>query len=955
MADAIGGGVERIGLEGYLGLGDFNRSVAQYNKSIEQMTQQTARAAQTMTQTSQAAQGPGGLAGALGGIGTVISGLNPALVVAGVALAATVKVIREVTEAIGALVTQALPMEGVRQGFYALAATAGTSGQEVLAAFRKATGGMVDELSMMQKFNKAASLISLQFATELPEALGYLTKIAASTGESMDYLLNSLITGVGRLSAPIIDNLQVTLSLEDAYDAWAKANDRTTESMSKTEQQAAVMAVVLDQLRVNTAALASPTEMASGAVAALGAELTNLRSDLGETFLPAVQAGATAIRDMVLQIREAIAEGGAWRAGIVEIGAWLKVFVEGIAQMAGAVLNILTDDLGGGFSGFIRFLSDVSVEAFRWGAAIVEMLATGMLEVMDTVLIPVFEALGKAFAYFLAPGSPPRAIPDLDRWGAEAINAYLEGMTKADFGILKAIQTPLKGVLDLFAGQGVIAKEDVAGIYVRLTEGIVQGLTTQGKVAQSVLDELSATTGQYAEEVLALIVAEEELRLATLGIEQAEKDLEASRQGRARSQKALGAAVREYNRLLRAGASKDVLAQQLKAVQISEQELALAEQQESQAEERLDTQKEGLAALREEADLRGQALQEMIALAKMLLPEAAKGGIAGLKDVKDVLDKIAAIEPPKLPVTTFKADFDSLIAAIQDRAREMSNEIGLIMAKLYRPNGPLDQLIAKFKTLAWQADRTAEDNKKAIDDMEAALDPKLRELRDDLQETARDFDSLGIATIELSDTMNIDIIPTFGIARLGLLGLRKAILLVPEAERIWRLSMDNTEQALVDASAAITTFTAGPMDALKSVWENVKSAVEEAIDAVKRYFGIDRPAAPKEEEEEKSPTGSRMATGTARFPGGVALVGELGPELVSLPRGTRIYPARETKDILEGRDVFPPDTTMAARQVGGSSMVKTVNLTFGDVRIANDMDWITFKVGVHKAVLEGIA
>jgi hypothetical protein len=41
-----------------------------------------------------------------------------------------------------------------------------------------------------------------------------------------------------------------------------------------------------------------------------------------------------------------------------------------------------------------------------------------------------------------------------------------------------------------------------------------------------------------------------------------------------------------------------------------------------------------------------------------------------------------------------------------------------------------------------------------------------------------------------------------------------------------------------------------------------------------------------------------FATGTAFAPGGLALVGERGPELIDLPRGSRVYDNRETQRIL---------------------------------------------------------
>jgi hypothetical protein len=45
---------------------------------------------------------------------------------------------------------------------------------------------------------------------------------------------------------------------------------------------------------------------------------------------------------------------------------------------------------------------------------------------------------------------------------------------------------------------------------------------------------------------------------------------------------------------------------------------------------------------------------------------------------------------------------------------------------------------------------------------------------------------------------------------------------------------------------------------------------------------------------------SAFATGTLSAPGGMALVGERGPEMVNLPRGARVTPAAQTASMMGG-------------------------------------------------------
>ena len=71
----------------------------------------------------------------------------------------------------------------------------------------------------------------------------------------------------------------------------------------------------------------------------------------------------------------------------------------------------------------------------------------------------------------------------------------------------------------------------------------------------------------------------------------------------------------------------------------------------------------------------------------------------------------------------------------------------------------------------------------------------------------------------------------------------------------------------------------------------------------------------------------RLAAGSRNFRGGMALVGEQGPELVAMPRGSRVFTARETEDM--------------ARNSGGGSTSITINAqTNANPReIASELGW----------------
>jgi hypothetical protein len=80
--------------------------------------------------------------------------------------------------------------------------------ESVLNRLRDATKGTVTDLELMQKALLAKNFgISLE---ALPRLLEFAAVRAQQTGQSVDYLVNSIVNGIGRKSLLILDNLQLS-------------------------------------------------------------------------------------------------------------------------------------------------------------------------------------------------------------------------------------------------------------------------------------------------------------------------------------------------------------------------------------------------------------------------------------------------------------------------------------------------------------------------------------------------------------------------------------------------------------------------------------------------------------------------------------------------------------------------------------------------------------------------
>lgn len=96
-------------------------------------------------------------------------------------------------------------------------------------------------------------------------------------------------------------------------------------------------------------------------------------------------------------------------------------------------------------------------------------------------------------------------------------------------------------------------------------------------------------------------------------------------------------------------------------------------------------------------------------------------------------------------------------------------------------------------------------------------------------------------------------------------------------------------------------FIFDAVDVVVGVFDDVVEAVKKAIDWL--TFWDNKKVSKKtiEVEEKRNTSGGgtpRNATGTSYFQGGLSLVGERGPELVELPKGSKITPANATRNKL---------------------------------------------------------
>ncbi|HOO58908.1 MAG TPA: hypothetical protein PK273_06385, partial [Anaerolineaceae bacterium] len=180
-----------------------------------------------------------------GGLKTFGDGISSAWKVSLAATAAITSValaIKEVQDA----AKEGAAFQRMEEASASLARSLDADMSDILDALREASLGMVSDFDLMQ----AASRAMMLGVSADSEELAQLMEVAALRGRAMGLsttqAFNDIVTGIGRASPMILDNLGIVVDAEGKYQAYAEAVGKTAEELTKAEKTQALLNGVLE-------------------------------------------------------------------------------------------------------------------------------------------------------------------------------------------------------------------------------------------------------------------------------------------------------------------------------------------------------------------------------------------------------------------------------------------------------------------------------------------------------------------------------------------------------------------------------------------------------------------------------------------------------------------------------------------------------------------------------------
>ncbi|WP_054534028.1 phage tail tape measure protein [Herpetosiphon geysericola] len=250
------------------------------------------------------------------------------------------------------------------------------------------------------------------------------------------------------------------------------------------------------------------------------ASLSTLLLDVAERLAPTfalfadwVQAHMPQISSIVLGVFDAIG------AAISFVSPYFAAFANG-AQAA--------------FGVFI----DLAQSAVNYGRNIGEQLANGILSAASYVM-QALNSIASMITYWLEPHSPPKLLPDIDTWGTETAQVWMDGWGEVDYQIFDQIGSTIESLLKGMVDTGVLPEEGMIPMLLGSQTAVaaaIDELRTTGTVSERAFAAVRSSAGAAGDQV-------DRMFRSMVAMEQANRDAAAA-------QRELNSITEKYNAIL---------------------------------------------------------------------------------------------------------------------------------------------------------------------------------------------------------------------------------------------------------------------------------------------------------------------------------------------------------------------------------------------------------------------
>lgn len=202
------------------------------------------------------------------------------------------------------LVSQGAKFNALREGFDNMASAQGHSAAAIMENTKKSTLGLISEMDIMKNYNAAIALHVNVNEKSFATLSGAAVKMSRVMGVDVNHALDSLITGLGRQSIRVLDNIGIIMKSQEAYKAYADEHHKLASALTDEEKRVAFFNMAIQRLEENAA-------KSGASVMTLGEAFVQAKTALGDTLAKTMayvvtgNAGSAAAQDFTGAMKDA--------------------------------------------------------------------------------------------------------------------------------------------------------------------------------------------------------------------------------------------------------------------------------------------------------------------------------------------------------------------------------------------------------------------------------------------------------------------------------------------------------------------------------------------------------------------------------------------------------------------------------------------------------------------------
>ena len=180
---------------------------------------------------------------------------------------------------------EAAKVESMGRAFNTL--SGGTARASIaMGKLQKATNGTMTEMDLLKQANSAMVLGVTKSSEEMAEMFDIAQRLGRALGQDTAMSVESLITGIGRQSRLMLDNIGIIVKSGEAYEAYADKLGISADALTDADKKQAFFTATMESARNKVATLGREALTSEDSFQQFATAMSEFGTAIGEFLLP---------------------------------------------------------------------------------------------------------------------------------------------------------------------------------------------------------------------------------------------------------------------------------------------------------------------------------------------------------------------------------------------------------------------------------------------------------------------------------------------------------------------------------------------------------------------------------------------------------------------------------------------------------------------------------------------